>query len=123
MADDRIIVGLDIGTSVIRVAIGEVDESGDLHIVATSAQKSAGLRNGVIVNIEDAKDAIKQAIDAAENKGGVLVNSVIVSIGGSQIESQNSRGVVPIRRCPLSGFNCCFLSYIEVSQEAGQMVW
>ena len=26
-------------------------------------------------------------------------------------------------RCPLSGFNCCFLSYIEVSQEAGQMVW
>ena len=97
MADDRIIVGLDIGTSVIRVAIGEVDENGDLHIVATSAQKSAGLRNGVIVNIEEAKDAIKQAIEAAENKGGILVNSVIVSIGGSQIESMNARGVVPIR--------------------------
>jgi len=97
MADDRIIVGLDIGTSVIRVAIGEVDDDNNLHIVATSAQKSAGLRNGVIVNIEDAKDAIKQAIEAAETKGGVLVNSVIVSIGGSQIESQNSRGVVPIR--------------------------
>ena len=97
MADDRIIVGLDIGTSVIRVAIGEVDDDGSLHIVATSAQKSAGLRNGVIVNIEDAKDAIRQAIESAENKGGVLVNSVIVSIGGSQIESQNSRGVVPIR--------------------------
>ena len=97
MADDRIVVGLDIGTSVIRAAIGEVDESGALHIIATSAQKSAGLRNGVIVNIEDAKDAIKQAIEAAETKGGVLVNSVIASIGGSQIESENSRGVVPIR--------------------------
>ena len=97
MADDRIIVGLDIGTSVIRVAIGEVDDEGTLHIVATSAQKSAGLRNGVIVNIEDAKDAIRQAIEAAENTAGLLVNSVIVSIGGSQIESQNSRGVVPIR--------------------------
>ena len=97
MADDRIIVGLDIGTSVIRVAIGEVDDEDKLHIVATSAQKSAGLRNGVIVNIEDAKDAIKQAIEAAETKGGVLVNSVIVSIGGSQIESQNTSGVIPIR--------------------------
>lgn len=97
MADDRIVVGLDIGTSVIRVAIGEVDETGSLHIIATSAQKSAGLRNGVIVNIEDAKDAIKEAIEAAETKGGVLVNSVIASIGGSQIESENSRGVVPIR--------------------------
>ncbi len=97
MADDRIIVGLDIGTSVIRVAIGEVDENGVLQIIATSAQKSAGMRNGVIVNIEDAKDAIKEAIEAAETRAGVLVNSVIASIGGSQIESQNSRGVVPIR--------------------------
>jgi len=97
MADDRIIVGLDIGTSVIRVAIGEVDDNGSLHIISTSAKKSAGLRNGVIVNIEDAKDAIKEAIEAAENNGGVLVKSVIVSIGGSQIESENARGVFPIR--------------------------
>ena len=97
MADDRIIVGLDIGTSVIRVAVGEVEDDGSLHIVSTSAQPSAGLRNGVIVNIEDAKDAIKEAIETAETKGGVLVNSVIASIGGSQIESQNLRGVVPIR--------------------------
>ena len=97
MADDRIIVGLDIGTSFIRVAIGEVDDMGELHIIATSAQKSAGLRNGVIVNIEDVKDAIKEAIEAAETKGGVLVTSVIASIGGSQIESDNSSGIVPIR--------------------------
>lgn len=97
MADDRIIVGLDIGTSVIRVAIGELDVDNSLHIVATSAHPSAGLRNGVIVNIEDAKDAIKEAIEAAETKAGVLVNWVIASIGGSQIESQNLRGVVPVR--------------------------
>ncbi|MCR4899827.1 MAG: cell division protein FtsA [Treponema sp.] len=97
MADDRTIVGLDIGTSVIRAAIGEVDDEGILHIVATASRKSAGLRNGVIVNIEDAKDAIKETLTMAETKGGVLVNSVIASIGGSQIESQNSRGVVPIR--------------------------
>lgn len=97
MADDRIIVGLDIGTSVVRVAIGEVDDAGGVHILSTSAKKSAGLRNGVIVNIEDAKDAIREAIEAAENSAGVLINSVIASIGGSQIESENSRGVVPIR--------------------------
>ena len=113
MADDRIVVGLDIGTSVIRVAIGEVDDDNNLHIVATSAQKSAGLRNGVIVNIEDAKDAIKQAIEAAETKGGVLVNSVIVSIGGSQIESQNSRGVVPIRNNSKGGSSAVTREDIE----------
>ena len=25
--------------------------------------------------------------------------------------------------CPMSSFNCCFLTCIEVSQEAGQVVW
>ena len=65
MADERCIVGLDIGTSAIRVAIGEVDYDGNLNIVATASKKSAGLRNGVIVNIEDAKDVIKDAIEAA----------------------------------------------------------
>lgn len=97
MAEERYIVGLDIGTSVIRVAIGEVQDDGTLRVIATSSRKSAGLRNGVIVNIEDAKDAIKDAIEAAEQEGGVIVTSVIASIGGAHIESENSRGVTPIR--------------------------
>ncbi len=96
MADERCIVGLDIGTSAIRVAIGEVDYDGNLNIVATASKKSAGLRNGVIVNIEDAKDVIKDAIEAAEQEGGAIVTSVIASVGGKQIESENCRGVVPI---------------------------
>lgn len=96
MADDKI-VGLDIGTSVIRVAIGEIDpETGSIQIAGTASRKSAGLRNGVIVNIEDAKTAIKEAIDAAEQNAGTIVESVITAIGGSQIESQNSRGTVPV---------------------------
>ena len=96
MADGKI-VGLDIGTNVIRVAIGEIDpETGNLQIAGTASKKSAGLRNGVIVNIEDAKNAIKEAIDAAEQNAGTTVESVITAIGGSQIESQNSRGTVPV---------------------------
>lgn len=97
MSDDRVIVGLDIGSSEIRVAIGEVDEFDAVHIVSTSSHKSAGLRNGVIVNIEDAKDAVREAIEEAETKGGVIVSNVIASIGGAQIESENCGGVVPIR--------------------------
>ena len=96
MADEKI-VGLDIGTSFIRVAIGEIDpETGNLRIAGTATRKSAGLRNGVIVNIEDAKNAIKEAIDAAEQNAGTTVESVITAIGGSQVESQNSKGTVPV---------------------------
>ena len=96
MADGKV-VGLDIGTSMIRVAIGEIDpDTGNIRIAGTASRKSAGLRNGVIVNIEDAKNAIKETIDAAEQNAGTTVDSVITAIGGSQIESQNSRGTVPV---------------------------
>mgnify|MGYP003293209164 CR=1 FL=1 len=114
MADERCIVGLDIGTSVIRVAIGEVEDDGSLHVIATSEKKSNGLRNGVIVNIEDAKDVIKEAIEAAEQEAGVIVNSVIASIGGSKIESENSRGVVPIR--PSGKNNSSAVTHEDVSK-------
>lgn len=92
------VVGLDIGTSAIRVAIGEIDEeTGKIRIAGTACKKSAGLRNGVIVNIEDAKEAIREAVEAAEQNAGTEVVSVVTAIGGPQIESQNSRGVVPVR--------------------------
>ena len=77
MNDERTIVGLDIGTEVIKVAVGKYDDNGKLEIVATSSKKSVGLKNGVIVNIEEAKDAIKAAIEEVEQNAGMLVNSVI----------------------------------------------
>lgn len=94
---ERTIVGLDIGTSIVKVAIGEINDEGKLTILATSTRKSSGLRNGVIINIEDAKDIIRETIEDAERTAGVIVDSVIVAVGGSQIESENARGVVPIR--------------------------
>lgn len=93
---ERTIVGLDIGTSVIRVVIAEVNDEGKLTIVSTATHASAGVQNGVIVNIEAAKDAIREAVEAAENSAGVAVDSVIVSIGGSSISSQSYRGITPI---------------------------
>lgn len=90
------IVGLDIGTTFIRVAIGDVDENGTIQIAGTSVIKSDGLRNGVIVNIEAAKNAIKDAIVLAEQNAGLTVSSVFTSIGGTQISSINSNGAVGI---------------------------
>ena len=72
MNDDRTIVGLDIGTNVIRAAIGRINDEGKLEIVATASRKSAGLRNGVIVNIEEAKDAIKDTIEEVEQNAGII---------------------------------------------------
>lgn len=100
MANDkeRIIVGLDIGTSVIRVVIGELnEETGKLEVIGTASIESGGINKGSIVNIEKAKEAIREAIETAEYNAGATVESIILGIGGSQIEGKNSRAVVPVR--------------------------
>ena len=88
------IVGLDIGTNHIRVAIGELNDSGGIEIAGTASRKSAGLRNGVIVNIEDA--AIKEAVESAEQTAGAEVTKCAIGIGGTQIEGLNQRGITPV---------------------------
>lgn len=95
---DKVIVGLDIGTSVIRVVIAEIGEdTGRLEIIGTASTESGGINKGSIVNIEKAKTAITAAIEAAELNAGANVDSVILGIGGSQIEGKNSSAVVPVR--------------------------
>ena len=90
------IVGLDIGTNYIRVAIGELNDSGGIEIAGTASRKSAGLRNGVIVNIEDAAAAIREAVESAEQNAGAEVTKCAIGIGGTQIEGLNQKGITPV---------------------------
>lgn len=94
MTDGKIIVGVDIGTSKIITIITRVDEV--INVLGVSEVSSTGIRKGQIVNIEEAVVAINSSIEAAERMAGVSVSKIIASIGGSNIESQNSRGVVAV---------------------------
>ncbi|MCR5725661.1 MAG: cell division protein FtsA [Treponema sp.] len=91
-----IIVGLDIGTSFVRAVIGEINEDNVIEIIGVAKKESSGLRNGVIVNIEATMDCIKSVIEEAEQIAGYEVTSCITGIGGVQIESMNSKGVVAV---------------------------
>lgn len=93
----NVIVGLDIGTSNIRVAIGEIDEETDvLRIAGVACEKSVGLRFGNIVNIEATSNVIKKAIENAEQNAGIDVHSCYTSIGGEQIQGYNTNGKVAV---------------------------
>ncbi|EKD85932.1 MAG: hypothetical protein ACD_37C00574G0003 [uncultured bacterium] len=94
MTEGKIVVGVDIGTSKIVTIITRVDET--VNVLGVSEIKSLGIKKGQIVNIEEAVVAINSSIEAAERMAGVSVSRVVASIGGSNIESQNSRGVVAV---------------------------
>ena len=90
------LVGLDIGTSTVRAVIGVFSENGELQITGVGKAPSNGLRNGSIVNIEAATSSVKSAIEAAEMMAGHEVLSLFTAIGGSQVSSMNSTGVVGV---------------------------
>src|SRR3989344_4109810 len=93
---DRIAAAIDVGTSKITTIIANVREEGQLHIIGVSSVDSKGLRKGQVVDIEDAKTAISISLEAAERMAGSSVASAFVSVGGNQIASQNSHGVVAV---------------------------
>ena len=67
-----------------------------LNVLGVSEVVSRGIKKGQIVDIKEAVECINQSLDAAERMAGYSVSHVVASIGGSHIESQNSRGVVAI---------------------------
>jgi cell division protein FtsA len=94
MTDGKIVVGVDIGSSKIVTIIARVDES--VNVLGVSEVKSAGIKKGQIVDIDEAVVAINSSLEAAERMAGFSASRITASLGGSHIESQNSRGVVAV---------------------------
>jgi len=97
MNDGKIVVGVDIGTSKIVSVIAKVDEE-YVNVLGVSEVPSSGIRKGQIVDIDEAVLSINSSLEAAERMAGYNASHVVASIGGSHIESQNSRGVVAVAR-------------------------
>lgn len=100
MPKDRVVVGIDVGSSKICTLIATVTRDNSVHIIGVSTVPSRGLRKGQVVDIEQAVKAIGESIDGAERMAGYAVQSVYVSVGGAHIECKNSRGMVAIAGQP-----------------------
>jgi len=98
MTDERIIVGLDIGTTKICTVIGEVAGDGVLDIIGEGTVPSDGLRKGVVVNLERTIASVRQSILAAQRVAGVEVHSAYVGVAGSHLRALTSHGMAAIRR-------------------------
>nr|WP_263328089.1 cell division protein FtsA [Neobacillus sp. Marseille-Q6967] len=95
MNSNEIYVSLDIGTSSVKVIIGEmVNDS--LNIIGVGNVKSEGLRKGSIIDINDTVHSIKRAIEEAERMIGMEIRQVIVGITGNHVMLQPCRGVVAV---------------------------
>ncbi len=91
-------IGLDVGTSAVRCVVGTRDAS-DPSLVSVIGHGSApnqGMRKGVVMHIDDAAEAIIQAITEAERISGVQIHQATVNVNGTHVAGINSRGVIAI---------------------------
>ena len=85
-----VIAGLDIGTSKIRVVVGECNDNGTFEIIGVGSCLSTGLQKGIIRNIDVTCNSVKAAVESAEIMSGRDIETLFVGIGGPNIESVNS---------------------------------
>ncbi len=91
-------VGLDIGTSSVRCVVGMVDPAvpSKVSIIGHGSAHNLGMRRGVVVHVEDAAEAIVQAVTEAERVSGMRIHAATVNINGSHVSGMNSKGVIAI---------------------------
>ncbi|MFD2133042.1 cell division protein FtsA [Pseudogracilibacillus auburnensis] len=96
MSNGEVLVSLDIGTSEIKVIIGEVLKD-SLNIIGVGTAKSQGMRKGAIVDIDETVHSIKNAIEQAEHMVDMSIDRVIVAVNGNHVQLHSCHGVVAVQ--------------------------
>ncbi|MBI3573114.1 MAG: cell division protein FtsA [Candidatus Kerfeldbacteria bacterium] len=99
MARNELYTGLDIGSSTIRVVVGQrhpTDEG--LQILGAAEGPAEGISKGTITSIEDAVSSISATLEKVERMTGVPVEHAAVSINGVHVVSQDSHGIVAVAK-------------------------
>ncbi|HVD97334.1 MAG TPA: cell division protein FtsA [Cytophagaceae bacterium] len=92
--NDKLVVGLDIGTTKICAIVGRMNEHGKLEILGLGKSVSEGVIRGMVMNINSTVDAITKAMREAELQAGVDIKVVNVGIAGQHIKSSMHRGSI-----------------------------
>src|SRR6478609_1881090 len=101
-----VVAAVDLGASKVTCFIMKPDgvRRGDrtLTTAGVGYVQSRGIRGGSIINLDEASDAIAQAVERAENVAGVNVQGVTVATAGGQLTSHRVAGRVSIGARPIS---------------------
>jgi len=92
------LASIDVGTTKVCTTIAEVDGGDVIRVAGVGITASNGLHKGLVVNINDARESIRESVSKAEQTSGYRVESAYVGVTGRHVSSLNNRGVVAITR-------------------------
>ncbi len=94
----RTIASVDVGTTKVCTTIADVNDGGTMRVVGVGVAPSVGLHKGLVVNINEARESIRESVKKAEQSSNYKVESAYVGVTGRHVASMNNRGVVAITR-------------------------
>ena len=95
MVKSGFFTGLDIGTSSVKVLVAEYTDN-EMNVIGVSSVKSAGVKDGIIVNIDVAAGAIKKALEQAEERSGIRIDRVNVGLPANLLQIEPTQGMIPV---------------------------
>jgi cell division protein FtsA len=97
MKRDRI-GAIDVGTTKVCTIMGEIYNKEGLRVLGVGVTPSHGLHKGLVVDVREARDSIRQSVRMAEQMAGCKLESAYVGVTGRHIKAENTRGSVAITR-------------------------
>ena len=98
MGKRRTISAIDVGTTKVCTLIAEVGDNGQMRIAGVGNVPSKGMHKGMVVNINEAKETIRDSVKRAEQSSGYKVESAYIGVTGRSVTGQNNKGVVAVTR-------------------------
>jgi len=96
MSRDRVIAGIDIGSSKTCSVIASLNEEGRISVIGVSTVSSSGIKRGIVVDIDDAIESIADSLERAQRMAGYGISEAFITCNGTHISSANSHGVVAV---------------------------
>ena len=91
------LAAIDVGTTKVLTVIANV-EGENLRAIGVGITPTSGLHKGLVVNINDARESIRQSVREAERTCGYKVESAYIGVTGRHVNSLNNRAVIAITR-------------------------
>ena len=92
------ISAIDVGTTKVCSVMGDIDDKNNVRILGVGVSASQGLTKGMVVNLNEARESIRESVHKAERTAGYKMESACVGVTGRHITSVNNKGAVAISR-------------------------
>lgn len=92
----NIVVGLDLGSTKLSVAVGEANPDHSLTVLALSHLDSSGMRRGNVIDIESSVRAIDELLDGVERIAGTQIGAARVGFSGTSVSTTINRATIAV---------------------------